>query len=266
MNIYDYDRDGLNALHRTVRAGLFDLVRDLVEKMRIDVNIPSRTGMTALDYAAVADDLKMFFFLEQSGADPFLKGNDGGTVLHEAAMGDAGSIIYYLLDEKHFHVETKDDRGQTALFEAARYNSLDALRILVEHGADVNARSNDGATALPCAGTGENFETVRYLAECGADLDAGDGNGMTPLLCAIASDQYEMALYFIGCGADVNRKDKEGNTALHLAATKADLEFVKSLLEHGADVQAENGDGQTALALAESWGNTDIVQLLQNMK
>jgi ankyrin repeat protein len=86
--------------------------------------------------------------------------------------------------------------------------------MLIERGADVNARNWMGQTALFRAGTGTN-------------------TGMIELLAAH--------------GADPNIRDKEGRTALTVASSLCQYWNIKALLAHGANPLIRNNRGRTAL-------------------
>ena len=126
--------------------------------------------------------------------------------------------------------------GRTALHLAARVGELDpqAIRVLLDGGADVAARDEDGATPLHEAATHSGPEAVRLLLERGADASARDDRMETPLHNAM-TDEYGEYI--------------------------ADLEKVQLLLAYGADVAAANDDGRTACDLARE-DDEDIRALL----
>jgi ankyrin repeat protein len=79
---------------------------------------------------------------------------------------------------KSGHVNEKDKRGATPVMHAAAFGSLEATRILLVHGADVNPGNDFGATALMWAVT--DLEKVRLLVANGADVNARSKLGKTP--------------------------------------------------------------------------------------
>src|SRR5579859_4542752 len=72
--------------------------------------------------------------------------------------------------------------GETPLHYAATFGNPDAVRVLLERGADPNARNRAGATPLIYGAY--NFEKSRLLVEKGADVNARAQNGTTPLMIA----------------------------------------------------------------------------------
>jgi hypothetical protein len=121
------------------------------------------------------------------------------------------------------------------LHAAARYGNFEVVRILIEYDpAYINARDKYGWTPLLRALENHNFKDgyiLRLLLEHGADINAQTAFGQTPLYVAFGSGRLEMVRLLLEHGADVEAKDKDGKTALQKAA---DGEVVKLLREHGA--------------------------------
>ena len=67
-----------------------------------------------------------------------------------------------------------DEYGRTALQVAAWYNSLDVARLLIEHGADIDAKSNDGNTPLHDAAQENSLDVASLLIDRGANTDGID--------------------------------------------------------------------------------------------
>ena len=162
--------------------------------------------------------------------------------------------------------------GMTPLLFAARDGRLDAAKLLVEAGADVNRADPNGITPLLMAITNGQLPVAQFLVERGADVKAADWYGRTPLWAAVeirnldlrsdATDNgvdrdaaLQLMTTLIDKGADVNARVKEfpparrymlplgslewvditGQTAFTRAAQSADLEAMRLLLAKGAD-------------------------------
>jgi ankyrin repeat protein len=133
-------------------------------------------------------------------------------------------------------------RAETAeldVFEAAALGDVERLRILL--GADstaVQAWSPDGFTALHYAAFFDGPDAVRILVEHGADLEAASTNeefapGAHPLHSAIAAKRAETAVALLEAGADPNARQHGGFTPLMAAEQQADLD-AELLVRHGA--------------------------------
>ncbi len=158
-------------------------------------------------------------------------------------------------------VNEPTDRGTTPLMYAAGFGSIEGVRMLIDAGANVNARNAFGGTALMW-GIG-NPAKVKLLIAKGADVNARSKSGATPLLLAAHQDGSEPVVrMLLAAGADIKAKDGTGITML-LAATDANNTNVAKLaLESGLEVNAVDITGGTPLMNAASAGNTELVKLL----
>ncbi|XP_053686824.1 uncharacterized protein LOC128736373 [Sabethes cyaneus] len=111
--------------------------------------------------------------------------------------------LAYRLLQKGANVETRDQRGRTALLMAAsnfgslkRFgHGLAVVQMLLDHGANVNARDENGDTALHLAFNGKNLELVELLVRNGANLKVKNINGRMP--CEHGSHAIQELLYFM---------------------------------------------------------------------
>ena len=141
-------------------------------------------------------------------------------------------------------------RPLIAALAGKHFRTADSLR---RSGAVPHVRGNFKSFPLHSAANFEKVEAVRKLIEYGADVDAGDEDGWTPLSWASRGDHFKdgsVLRLLLKCGANVNaRADDDGFTPLHRASKNGALEVVRLLLEHGADVEAVNKDGKTSLQI-----------------
>jgi ankyrin repeat protein len=120
-------------------------------------------------------------------------------------------------------------------FKAAAQGDVDELKLLIEHGADVNAkRPQEGSTVLMIACKQGNVRLVDLLLKKGADVNSANVNGWTALMAAAADGHTEIVRLLLAHGADVNAKHAYGWTALKLASQKNHEPVRKLLLRHGA--------------------------------
>ncbi len=103
------------------------------------------------------------------------------------------------------------------LHAAARDGYLEEVRLLISHGADVNAVAF-GQTPLHMAAWGGNIEVVKLLAANGAKIDARDNWEITPLCLAAAGGRADVVTFLIANGADPQVKSKDNLTLMHWAA------------------------------------------------
>lgn len=161
-------------------------------------------------------------------------------LMHAAAFGSVEAVRILL--DAGAEPNAKDAFGATALLWAA--GDPEKARILVEHGADVNAQTTRGRTPLIFAAAhAGNLETVRLLLAKGADVKASDSEGSTALLAAAQADDMDSVKLLLGHGADARNSDLAGFTAIHHAAGNGNVEMMRLLLSRGADVNAANTFG-----------------------
>jgi ankyrin repeat protein len=146
-------------------------VRSLVRE-GFDVNAPQADGATALHWAAYYGNAELARFLLESGADHAAANRNGSTALWLAASrGDAG-VIRELLDAGADANEALP-LGRRPLMLAARAGSIDAVRALLDAGADPNAKEEErGTSALMQAADQGHADVITLLAENGADVAA----------------------------------------------------------------------------------------------
>ncbi|KAH6637248.1 hypothetical protein F5144DRAFT_592173 [Chaetomium tenue] len=158
----------------------------------------------------------------------------------------------------------KDDDGKTALVTAALHGHEAIVKLLLDNGANIEAK--DGFDRRPlCWAAGMSCEgVVALLLDKGANVEAKDEAGLTPLRWASEN----------GKGANIEAKDDDGKTALSWAALHGHEAIVKLLLDKGAnaivtlllgtgaDIEAKDQFGRTPLALATEKGYKGVVKLL----
>ena len=161
----------------------------------------------------------------------------------------------------------KDARGTTPLIMAAGFGSIDAMRALIDAGADVNTASAFGVTPLmACPG---DLERVRLLVSKGAKVNAVSQLKRTPLMLAAAAGASDVVKFLLEAGASVNAIDSIGLDALMFATDANATGAAKLLLARGASVKtrqvtpdAKPKMGLTPLMNAAGHGNTEIVRAL----
>ena len=157
-------------------------------------------------------------------------------------------------------------RDEVDVFEAATLGDADRVHELLHVDPSlVDARSPDDGTALHFAAFFAQPETARLLVDHGADVDAVSptfGN-VTPLHSAAAGGSAEIVQLLLAAGADANARQNGGFTALHAAAQNGDAAMARDLLDHGAEVDPPTEDGRSALAIAEEQGHDEVAALLR---
>ena len=132
--------------------------------------------------------------------------------------------------------------GETPLMLAARAGRTDAVNVLADAGADVDARETwNGQSALMWAGAEGHVPVVETLIARGADIRARSNSGATPLLFAVRKGSIGAVRALLAAGADVNESRPDGAAPLLVAVVNGHEDLVDLLLAEGADPNAEGG-------------------------
>lgn len=183
-------------------------------------------GYTPLELATTLGNLDIMGLLLDNGSNLY-RLVDG--YLHVPALTYADDVeaAQLLLDRGAF-ADGDVGEGGTVLSYAAEGGNIDVVKLLIDHGADVNAPGELGITPLHRA---KNAEIAQLLIDHGANVhgDCCD----TPLLSAVWNDKNDIVKILIDHGADVNAKDIDGHTPLDIAIERGQDEIAALLREHG---------------------------------
>jgi ankyrin repeat protein len=154
---------------------------------------------------------------------------------------------------------TRLAEGETVLMTAARTGKVEPVKLLLDRGADVNAKEAwRGQTALMWAAAEGNAAVVKTLIDRGAEINVRSNGEFTAFLFAARQGQIEAARVLLDAGANVNEKLRvepppargsapdakpalvDGSSALMLAVASAHYELASMLLDRGADPNADN--------------------------
>ncbi len=180
--------------------------------------------------------------------------NEQGGELSAPLSKQLEAVVELLESKRGLDWELELRQAQPPLVAAAERDDLTEVRRLLDGGTPVNASNSIlGKTALLAAAGQGRVEVARLLLERGADVNARSG-GWTPLPLALSSGvTSEVALLLVEHGADVNAREPDlQRTALMMAASAGEVALVRALLRVGADVSARDADGKTALDVAST--------------
>ncbi|KZV76368.1 ankyrin [Peniophora sp. CONT] len=300
------DNHGRTALHILVSSSNLPAAVSLEATrlfldQRFDIEARDIRGWTALHYACCLQDSRIVGLLLERGANAHARVDDGATMLHIATRNASIAVLNILL--LLLPVDVRNSFGQTALHVAVSRTSttvqLEIARILLKHGADVNAR--DARDRTPLFGifmnksfssphlegqsiVGEN-EFACLLSESGAKWNARDCNGQTPIYLAflrglaltpLHNQRRWSPLHYAVAGEhplftqtseslleQLGDSDRHQRTPLHIAVIRHSATFDEILPFYNLeDMGARDYRGFTALCVAARRGYHEQVKRL----
>ena len=262
------------------------------------VNYNVMGGMTALLFAAREGNIEAAKALLDAGTNP-----------NQQAGGDKSNALVLAINNAHYDfarfmvehgadVNVANIYGAEALYSVIDFrnvemswratprtnkektDAIDLIKVILDHGADLNARLKDklpyrpsgqdrawiytaGATPFWRAAVADDVEVMKVLIAKGADPKIPSFENVTPLMVAAGlgweggqtqtwPTWLEAVKYCVeDLKLDVNAKDIYGYTALHGAAYRGDNEVVEYLAKKGANLEAKSRKGQTAWNMAD---------------
>jgi ankyrin repeat protein len=293
------DRKGQTALMWAAAEGHADVVKMLL-KAGADFRTPLPSGFTPLLFAAREGRIDVVRALLKAGADvnealqprkPAPRGPKPGSsplilavenghfelavVLLKAGADPndqrAGFGALHMISWVRKPSRGDDEEGNPPPIGSGKLTSLDFVKEMVAHGADVNLPlkkgvsnrgilSRPGATPFLAAASTADVPLLRKLLELGADPRRTNAQGSTPLLAAAGvgvgapeeapgtePEVLETVTLLLKLGADVNAIDKNGETAMHGAAYRNHPKVVQLLADKGARIAVWNRPNKTGL-------------------
>jgi uncharacterized protein len=189
----------------------------------------------------------------QNGADLSVLAADGTTPLHVAAAAGRVDSCELLLARADGLLHANDNKGCTALMQAAKHGCLD-VKLLLQYGADMNAADNKNRTPLIMSTLNQHEQVVLCLLTAGADVNAVDCGGHGALVAAVQTDSSTLLQLLLDNGADISATDNGGQNALFKAAHLGHVHLMEILVQRGLGIEAVDSTGTTALMIAVANG------------
>ena len=266
-----------------------------------DIRPQDKYRTNALISASGAGDYKSAKMLVDFGV-AIQYSNDNKWYLNSSALFRAvcekhNNIIKMLIDSGRADLNVKCYNGTTPLIQASIDGSVEAVKMLIKAGADLDAQNNHECTAIMNCSYEEHASISKLLLDAGADISIENKHGDTilswvsrygsvsflqmliesganmegtaggnALFCAVKFRCFNMAKILVESGANANFQCGKGinseHTPLMYACIHGNLEFVKILLAYGADPNVQNSLGDVALRYAHGDQRDKITKIL----
>ena len=292
IDINILDNEGYSPLHRAVYNSDINTINELlkVRNINIDSKLDMKVsidnwflgGSTPMILAAFMGNADIVSLLLDNKANIRARdGVDGAMAIHLAAANGRNDVIKVLLAKDPQLVNIVDNRDNTPLHWAAMKDKKDTIELLMENGADIEAKDADGWTPLHYAAAFSSVDTVQTLVNLGADKESKAKDGSNPMDYA---RQDDVKNYLAG-NDNIKREDAEeenleeetvladNNTAEEEMAEEeiveeeemAEEDVPDKSIQEGGDTYAKNQEQQTLdvkqLELLVAVKNNDIIAL-----
>ena len=180
----------------------------------------------------------------------FVGAKSSAASIHKAAKAGKTAQLRRILDADPKACRQTDERGITPLHNAAEAGHVEAVGLLLNAGADVDAASDLGFTSLHIAASGGHLEIAKLLISKGVKVSAHSKEGSEPLHFAVESQSEEMILLLLDHGADVNavaENHPSKATPLATAVRLGEIDCIGLLIQHGANLNAKFFDMDASL-------------------
>jgi ankyrin repeat protein len=217
------------ALHFAANKGDIDVVKILCF-WNANLTLTTSQGFTPLHFACRYGNADVVNLLLKNGASHTLNSQtrDGETPLHIAASKGRISVVALLLSNKAI-LEIQDINKETPLLRGVM--SPACIDLLIDAGANLNARDKMGRTVLLKAVTLIQIETVKKLIEKGADIEAVDFDSRSPLHLAAVTGNVNLLDVLLAAGASITIRDKKNKTPLSICIDRGHDLAAKKLKE-----------------------------------
>ena len=237
ININSKNTSGSTALMVAIENTRDEVVKALINK-GANVNAADNKGWTPLLFAAQEGYLKIVqALLSAPEIDINARKPSVGTALMVAVDNGKDDVVKALIDY-NANANIADKHGWTPLILAAKKGYLTITKTLLSApNIDIDARKPDVGTALMVAADNGEDDIVKVLIDHGADVNITDDDNWTPLIWAAEQGYLPIVKTLLSAPQiDINAKRINGKTALYLPVICGDTRMVETLIEHGADI------------------------------
>ncbi|XP_072363982.1 ankyrin repeat and SOCS box protein 3 isoform X4 [Scyliorhinus torazame] len=255
-----------SAVGFAARKGNVELLKTLIQKGH-SLDIADNRGWCPIHEAATHKSVRCLrLLIHAASSTPCieLKTFEGETALHLAAKCGHVKIVQILL-KAGADANAKTNENITPLFLATEKGHIAVARIFLRHGARINGPHSACLwSVLHQAAYQEHLEILMLLLEKGADKEARDDYGITPLFLAAQYGKLESLRVLLQHGSNVNCQAFDKATPLFIAAQEGHAECVELLLSSGADTNlpCSEDDWQLPIHAAAQMGKVKVLELL----
>jgi ankyrin repeat protein len=246
-------------LYKASAFGKNEIVKLLI-KRGANINLKSEHGETPLFVAAINKRTKTIQILMRNNADSTIPNTQGDLpISYVAANGDLNSVkLMFSRNSNRFS-------GIHALMSAAETDQLEIAKYALANSVDPNSSLRSFA-AIHIAAMNNSVDVMKLLIQHKANLTVGtfDKRATPPIFLALQREHTEVIDLLLKAGVNPNSVSKNGMPLLHKAATNRNSSPLKILLNYDVNIEARDRLDKTALMNAVSRGHLENIKLLLN--
>ncbi|KAB8068231.1 ankyrin repeat-containing domain protein [Aspergillus leporis] len=184
--------------------------------------------------------------------------------VHLAALNGHAYMLQIVITTDRGTINQPDSAGTTPLIWASRNGHHEAVKTLLDNGADVNTQGGGDENALYAASWGGHDRIVQMLLDKGANINTQGGHYGNALQAASSQGHDKIVQMLLDKGANANAQGGHYGNVLQAACSQGHDKIVQLLLDKGADVNAQNKSQyyRNALQAASFGGYDKVVQML----
>ena len=251
------------------RISIFNASRnnDLIRVQQLyakgcDLDPQDFRGITPCYLAAANGRAEMLEFLLSIGADA-----DGGEYLYAPLH----AAVYYghleavqILLAHGANINKEDVTKSTPFYTACMAGNLSFAELLHAHGCNWRQPNSRGRTPLWIAAYFGHYDIVQFLVSLGADLNEHDNKGESPLYAGAKEGHLKIIDFLVLSGANIDQRTTHGFTPFYAACGRNHLPVARLLYEKGCDWQTAY-NGSSPLEKVTSYGLEEIVAFLKSI-
>ncbi|XP_015219420.2 ankyrin repeat domain-containing protein 50 [Lepisosteus oculatus] len=233
--VNELDNDGRTPLILAAQEGHCDTVKLLLDR-RSPISHRAYDGHSALSAAALENHREVVEHLLRRGADPDVRDAEGRPLLYLLVLEGCLDMASLFLEKANVPLESQDAEGRTALHVASWHGQLEAIRLLLQHGANANAQDVEGRPPLHSAAWQGHASAASLLIESGgANVDQTCHQQAATALCIAAQEGHtEVVEVLLAKRANPTHADKYGRTPVKVAGKRGHTKIVRLLESYGA--------------------------------